>query len=51
MRKLVIVFLLGLAVTGCGSEYDPDLCALWTDTYHLTESGTSRVEMDRYCTR
>lgn len=51
MRKLVFVALLGLALSGCGSEYDPELCAMWTDMHNLTESGDSRVQMDRYCTR
>lgn len=52
-RTGLIALLVAVAVlTGCGgSEYDPDQCAFWTDMHRITETGTSRVEMDRYCTR
>ena len=52
MRKLLVALAAVATLTGCGnSEYDPDLCAFWTDMYNGIETGGARVEMDRYCTR
>lgn len=33
------------------SDYDPELCAMWTDLYISYPDGVSRVAMDKYCTR
>lgn len=57
MNKLKLIVAAALlagavpVVSACGSDYDPDLCAFWTDMYNLNDTGSARVEMDRYCER